>query len=108
MMEENIDIFLAGDDALVYLAGPMHKKKYSTTFVWGHPFTTYISQDQFFNPTPPEKYMNAFRVTVTVVGLLKKNSFKHNRTYFLKNMTQMLQVNKNSNFKYNLIQVKLN
>ena len=25
-MEENNDIFLAGGDALVYLAGPMHKK----------------------------------------------------------------------------------
>ena len=31
MMEENNDIFLAGNDALVYLAGPMHKK-YSTSF----------------------------------------------------------------------------
>ena len=26
MMEENNDIFLAGSDALVYFAGPMHKK----------------------------------------------------------------------------------
>ena len=42
MMEENNGIFLAGDDALVYLAGPMHKK-YSTTFVWGHSFGTYVS-----------------------------------------------------------------
>ena len=32
-MEENNDILLAGGDALVYLAGPMHKK-YSATFVW--------------------------------------------------------------------------
>ena len=31
-MEENNDIFLAGGDALVYLAGPMHKK-YSKAFV---------------------------------------------------------------------------
>ena len=31
-MEENNDIFLAGGDALVHLAGPMHKK-YSKTFV---------------------------------------------------------------------------
>ena len=37
-MEENNDIFLAGDDALVYLAVEMHKK-YST-FVCGHPFGT--------------------------------------------------------------------
>ena len=42
MMEENKDVFLAGGDALVYLAGPMHKK-YSTAFVWGHPFSTYVS-----------------------------------------------------------------
>ena len=42
MMEENNDIFLAGNDALVYLAIPMHKK-YCTTFVWGHPFSKYVS-----------------------------------------------------------------
>ena len=30
-MEGNNDIFFAGDDALWYLAGPMHKK-YSMTF----------------------------------------------------------------------------
>ena len=40
MMEENNDIFLAGGDALVYLAEPMHKK-YST-FLGGHPFSTYL------------------------------------------------------------------
>ena len=51
MMEENNDIFLAGGDALVYLAVPMHKK-YSTKFVWGHPFSTYITYDQFFNSLP--------------------------------------------------------
>ena len=52
MMEENNDIFLAGGDALVYLAKPMHKKC-STTFVWSHPFSTYVSYDQFFDPPPP-------------------------------------------------------
>ena len=41
-MEENNDIFLAGCDALVYLAVTVHKK-YSTTFVWGNPFSTYVS-----------------------------------------------------------------
>ena len=46
MMEENNDIFLAGGDVLVYLAGPMHKK-YSTTFVWGHPFSNYVSWIDF-------------------------------------------------------------
>ena len=42
MMEENNGIFLAGGDALVYLAVPMHKK-YSTTFVCGHPISAYVS-----------------------------------------------------------------
>ena len=31
-MEESNDIFLAGGNALVYLTGPMHKKR-SATFV---------------------------------------------------------------------------
>ena len=44
MMEENNDIFLAGSDALD-LAEPMHKK-YSTTLVWGHLFSTYVSYDR--------------------------------------------------------------
>ena len=52
--------------------------------------------------------MYAFRVTVNAVRLFPKNSFGHNRTYVLNNMTQMLQVNKNNNIKYNIIQVKLN
>ena len=51
MTEENNDIFLAGGDALVYLAEPVNKK-YSTTFVWGHPFSTYVSYDRLFNPLP--------------------------------------------------------
>ena len=42
MMEENNDIFLARSDALVYLAVPIHKK-YFTTFVWGHPFSVFVS-----------------------------------------------------------------
>ena len=48
-MEENNDIFFAGDGALVYLAEPMYKK-YSATFVWGNLFSTYVSYDRFFNP----------------------------------------------------------
>ena len=39
MMEEKNDVFLAGGDALVYLAVPVNKK-YSTIFVWGPPFST--------------------------------------------------------------------
>ena len=52
MMEENNNIFLAGGNALLYLAKPVHEK-YSTTFVWGHPFSRYVSYDQFFNSSPP-------------------------------------------------------
>ena len=42
MMDENNDIFLAGNNALVYLAVPM-QKKYFTTFVWGQQFSKYVS-----------------------------------------------------------------
>ena len=48
MIEESNDIFLAGGDALVYLVEPMNKN-YSTAVVWGHPFSTYVSYDRFFN-----------------------------------------------------------
>ena len=41
-MEGNNDIFLGGGDALVYLTVPV-QEKYSTTFTWGHPFSTYVS-----------------------------------------------------------------
>ena len=51
MMEENNYIVIAGGDALVYLAEPMHKK-YSTIFVWSHPFSIYVSYDRFFNLLP--------------------------------------------------------
>ena len=44
MMEENNNIFLAGGDALVYLAKLMHKN-YSTKLFWGHPFSTYVFYD---------------------------------------------------------------
>ena len=51
-MEGNNEIFLAGGDALVYLAEPVHKK-YSTKLFWGNPFSTYVSYDWFFNcPSP--------------------------------------------------------
>ena len=57
-LEENNDIFLAGGDTLVYLAENIEKyqiskndiendKKYPTTFVWGQPFSTCVSYDQW-------------------------------------------------------------
>ena len=57
MMEENSDIFLAGGNALWHLAKPMHKK-YSTKFVWGHPFSTYVSFDLFFNYHRPVRSLD--------------------------------------------------
>ena len=48
-MKQNIDILLAGRDALVYLAKPMYRK-YSTTFVLGRPYSMYVSYDRYFNP----------------------------------------------------------
>ena len=60
-MEGNNDIFLAGDDALGYLTGPVHKK-YSMTFIWGHPFSLCGSYDRFFDPShiPSCAHMYAF------------------------------------------------
>ena len=71
MMEENNDIFLAGSDALVYLAVPRHKK-YSTTFAWGHPFSKSYLKTNFSTPLIPCKHMYAFRVNVSGVGLFQK------------------------------------
>ena len=43
MIEEN-NIFLAGSDALVYLAEPVHKK-YLTKLFCANSFSTYVSYD---------------------------------------------------------------
>ena len=44
MMRGNNNIFLASDDALAYIAKPIHKE-YSITFACGHPFSTYVPYD---------------------------------------------------------------
>ena len=62
MREENNDILLGGGDALVHLAGPVHKK-YSATFVLGFPFSMYISYQRFFNLPLPCTHMYLIRVT---------------------------------------------
>ena len=59
MVEENNGIFLAGGDAPVYLAEPIYKK-YSTTFLWSHPFSPYVSYDRFFNSPPPVRTCTYF------------------------------------------------
>ena len=51
MMEENNSIFLADGDTQLFLVEPLYKK-YSTTFVWGHPFSTYEYYDHFSIPLP--------------------------------------------------------
>ena len=58
MMEENNEVFLAGGDALVYLAEPIHKK-YSATFASSDPFSTY----PIFQPPSPCTYMYTFYMT---------------------------------------------
>ena len=58
-MEKNNDIFLVGSDAVVYLTKPMHKK-YFTKFVWGRPFSRYVSYDHFFNSPPPVRTCTQF------------------------------------------------
>ena len=52
MMEENNDIFLAGGDALVYFAGPVHKKIIPQhLFRAIHLVRTYLRTD-FLTPLP--------------------------------------------------------
>ena len=51
-MEENNDIFLAGGDALVYLAGPMHKKNIPQHLFGAiHLVCAYLRTD-FLAPSP--------------------------------------------------------
>ena len=59
MMEESNDIFLAGGDALAYLAEPM-RKKYSIKLFWGNSFSTYVSYDRFFNSPLPVRNSTHF------------------------------------------------
>ena len=50
MIEENNDILRKQGDALVYRT---NAHKYSTTFVWTHPFSTYLSYDRLFQAILP-------------------------------------------------------
>ena len=54
MMEEINNFFLAAGGALVYWTEPMPAmhKRYSTTFVWANPFSTYVSYNRFFITLP--------------------------------------------------------
>ena len=52
MMEGNNDIFLAGDDALGRLTGPMHKK-YSMTIICGHQVRVDLMTNFLILPASP-------------------------------------------------------
>ena len=106
-MEENNNIFLDGRDTLVYLPGLIHKKIFHNICL-GSSILYVRILGLIFQPPSPFKHMYAFSETATAVELFQKvilNTIVH---YALNNMTQILQVNKNSNVKYNIIQVKLN
>ena len=64
-MEGNNEIFLAGGDALVHLAEPMHKK-YSTKLFWGNLFSTYVSYDRLFNSSLPVHTLHIFDVLPSI------------------------------------------
>ena len=89
-MEENNNIFLAGGDVLVYLAEPMHKKC-STKFVWGHPFSIYVSYDEFFILPFPSTHLHTFWMTP---------SFPLSRTYLMDGLFLNQKTNKNIRISY--------
>ena len=76
MMEGNNDIFVAGADVLGYLARPKHKK-YFMAFIWGHPFSTCGSYDQFFDLSHILScdHMYAFRVPPPFVYVISSISY---------------------------------
>ena len=91
-MEENNYIFLAGVNALVYLVEPVHKK-HSTTFAWGHPCSSYVSYDQFFNP--PHKYALAHILD-------DPPPFPQSRAYVIDGLFLNQKTNKNIRISYSL------
>ena len=61
MMEENDDIFLAGGDAVVYLAETMHKKYSTKCFGAIHLVRTYLMTD--FQLPSPRTHLYKFWMT---------------------------------------------
>ena len=90
MMEENNDIFLAGGDALVYLAEPMYKK-YSTKLFWGNSFSTYVSYDVLFSPC-----------TQLYTFLMNSPPFPQLRTYLMDGLFLNQKTNNNTGISYSL------
>ena len=89
-MEENNDIFLAGGDALVYLAEPMYKK-YSTKLFWGNSFSTYVSYDVLFSPC-----------TQLYTFLMNSPPFPQLRTYLMDGLFLNQKTNNNIRISYSL------
>ena len=89
-MEENNDIFLAGGDALVYLAEPMYKK-YSTKLFWGTSFSTYVSYDVLFSPC-----------TQLYTFLMNSPPFPQLRTYLMDGLFLNQKTNNNIPISYSL------
>ena len=89
-MEENNDIFLAGGDALVYLAEPMYKK-YSTKLFWGNSFSTYVSYDVLFSPC-----------TQLHTFLMNSPPFPQLRTYLMDGLFLNQKTNNNIPISYSL------
>ena len=90
-MEEN-NIFLAGGDSLVYLAGSMHKK-YSAAFVWGHPLSTYYLMADFSTPLPLVRYVRILDDSSSIPQL---------RTYLMDGLFLNQKANKNIRIVYSL------
>ena len=64
-MEKN---FLAGNDAVAYLAGPVHKKYF--TFVWSNPFSAYVFYDWFLTPVPLRRIYMQSMATINLTCLI--------------------------------------
>ena len=92
MTEVNNDLFLAGGDTLAYLVESM-PKKYSATFAWGRPFSTYVSYDRFFN---------RLSLYASVHNLYDPPPFPWLRTYLMDGLFLNQKTNKNIRISYSL------
>ena len=94
MMEENNDIFLAGGDVLVYLAGPMHKKNIPQhLFGTIHLVRTYLKTD--FSITSPSTHLYTFWMTPL-------HSPSCVSTYLMRGLFLKQNINKNIPISYSL------
>ena len=78
MMERNNDIFLAGDDALGHLTGPIHKKIPWHLFVAINLVRADLMTDFSILPTFPCTHMYAFRVPQPFVYVISSILYSFN------------------------------